>query len=259
VSDEPTARDLALRYAERGWRVYPVAPGRKKALFTGWQRSATIDPDLIARQWRRDPYPGVGLICGETFAVFDIEAAHLRAFFDYLDRGAHAVPETAVCLSGRGGLHLYVAPIPNVITTRQLRLDGVHIGEFKTTGGVLAPPSVTVGPYRWLWWPEDPEPPEAPIWLSTLISGHLEGANRGSRRWVDPAAALDALACAVRDEPEGNRNSILYWAACRAREEGIRDDISAAVLRRVALASGLEPAEVAATIASAQGRRRVAA
>src|ERR1035437_787650 len=60
---------------------------------------------------------------------------------------------------------------------------------------------------------------------------------------ADPAAALDALACAVRDEPEGNRNALLYWAACRALDEGIRADIAAEVLSRAALAAGLSRAE----------------
>lgn len=259
MNDELSAQDWALRYAERGCRVYPVEPGRKKALFTGWQRSATTDPALISRQWRREPYPGVGLICGETFAVFDIEAPHRKAFFAYLDRGGHAVPEAPVASSGRGGLHLYVRPIPAIATTRKLRLDGVHIGEFKTTGGVVAPPSITVGPYRWLWWPTDPTPPEAPSWLSAVIAEPAPSATANPRRArpTDPAMALDALACAVRDEPKGNRNSMLYWAACRAREEGIRDDIAAAVLCRAALASGLDAAEIQTTIASALSRSRV--
>ena len=261
MSDGLTAQDWALRYAERGWRVYPVEPGRKKALFTGWQTSATTDPDVIARQWRRDPYPSVGLICGETVAVFDIEAPYRRAFFAYLDRDGHAVPEAPVASSGRAGLHLYVKPIPAIATTRKLRLNGVHIGEFKTTGGVVAPPSITVGPYRWLWWPVDPTPPEAPTWLSALIAEPAPSTAGNPRRDrpTDPATALDALACAVRDEPMGNRNSMLYWAACRAMEEGIRDDIAAAVLGRAALASGLDTGEIQATIASAMSRSRVLA
>jgi hypothetical protein len=48
-------------------------------------------------------------------------------------------------------------------------------------------------------------------------------------------------------------------AACRAREEGIRDDIAATVLGRAALANGLDPAEIQATIVSAWNRSRVPA
>jgi hypothetical protein len=76
---------------------------------------------------------------------------------------------------------------------------------------------------------------------------------------ADPAAALDALACAVRDEREGNRNSLLYWAACRALEEGIRPDIAERVLNRAAIAAGLSPAETDATLRSALKKNRVCA
>lgn len=250
------AREWALFYAAAGWRVYPVEPGTKKACFTGWQASATTDPDLIARQWRREPYPSVGIICGEACAVFDIEGPHLGAFFDYLDAGAHVLPEMPVAATGRGGIHLYVSPISGVPTTRKLRLAGVHIGEYKTSGGVVAPPSTTVGPYRWLWWPLDPTLGPAPTWLASLVEEPaIEAPARTSRtQSVDPAAALDALACAVRDEPQGNRNALLYWAARRALVEGIRPDIAADVLTRAALAAGLSGAEADATVRSALGR-----
>ena len=250
--------EWALRYATAGWRVYPVERGTKKALFTGWQTSATTEPDLIARHWRREPYPNLGLICGESFAVFDIEAEHLRAFFAYLDAGGYILPETPVSSTGRGGLHLYVKPLADVPTTRKLRLGGVHIGEWKTTGGVVAPPSTTVVLYRWLWWPADPTPAEAPPWLVALIAepAHAEPAHAGpddrvTERPTDPASALDALACAVRDEPAGNRNAILFWAACRSVEEGLPADIAEAVLGRAAGAAGLPEAEARATIHSA--------
>ncbi len=263
MSESRTAREWTLTYAEHGWRVYPIEAGRKKALFTGWQTSATTDPDLIRRQWPREPYANVGLICGEAFAVFDIEAPHLPAFFAYLDGHGYVLPETPVNSTGRGGLHLYVKPVDRVSTTRKLLLEGAHIGEFKTTGGVLAPPSVTAGQYRWLWLPDDLIPAEAPEWLTTLISEPAQtrsvSRGRACARTPDPGAALDALACAVRDEPAGNRNSILFWAACRAFEEGIRPDIAEAVLRRAANSAGLEDAEAQATIESALKRQGVAA
>jgi Bifunctional DNA primase/polymerase, N-terminal len=256
-----TTQDWALRYAAAGWRVYPVEPGRKKALFTGWQASATTDPELIRRQWRREPYPNVGLICGEAFAVFDIEAPHLPAFFSYLESRAYVLPETPVSSTGRGGLHLFVKPVADISVTRKLLLGGVHIGEFKTTGGVLAPPSVTEGDYRWLWLPDDLIAAEAPEWLATLISEPAQARIGEARRErpADPAAALDALACAVRDEPAGNRNSMLFWAACRAFEEGIRPDITEAVLCRAARSAGLDDAEARATIESALKRQGVVA
>ena len=244
--------DWVHRYARLGWRAYPVEPGTKKAIFTGWQRSATTDPGVIARQWQREPYPNVGLICGESFAVFDIEAPHLPAFYHHLDAHGYVVPETMVCRSGRGGLHLYVAPLAAILTTRKLRLDGRHIGEYKTTGGVLAPPSVTVGPYAWLWLPDEGKPTIAPDWLAALIDGEPHSAGeRPYRGASDPAIALDILACRVRDEGEGNRNDLLYWAARRAAAEGIEPQVARSVFLRAAKLAGLRDDEADATITSA--------
>jgi hypothetical protein len=40
----------ALGYARRGWRVFPVAPGRKKPpAVRDWETRATTDPDRIHR------------------------------------------------------------------------------------------------------------------------------------------------------------------------------------------------------------------
>lgn len=255
------AQEWALRYAAAGWRVYPIEPGTKKACFTGWQTSATSDPDLIARQWRGEPYPNIGVLCGGTLTVFDIEEPHLPAYFAYLEAGGHVLPEMPICSTGRGGIHLYVRPISGVPTTRKLRLDGVHIGEYKTTGGVVAPPSTTVGLYRWLWWPDEPLLTDAPPWLASLVAEPALPAPAQTRRALptDPAAALDALACTVRDEREGNRNSLLFWAVCRALEEGIRADIAAEVLSRAALAAGLPRDETDATLRSALRRNGVRA
>jgi len=120
---------------------------------------------------------------------------------------------------------------------------------------------VTVGPYRWLWWPAEPLATEAPAWLASLVAEPVPAPSEQTRRDLptDPAAALDALACAVRDEREGNRNALLYWAACRALEEGIRADIAAEVLNRAALAAGLSRAETDATLRSALRRSGVCA
>lgn len=67
---------------------------------------------------------------------------------------------------------------------------------------------------------------------------------------ADPAAALDALARAVRDESAGN-HTMLLRAACRTVEMGIRADIAGDVLRRSALEAGLRGPEIDATIRSA--------
>jgi hypothetical protein len=65
---------------------------------------------------------------------------------------------------------------------------------------------------------------------------------------------LDALADAVRNEPEGNRNHLLHWAAMRAVEEDHPAQDIRAKLTKAARDAGLTSSETAATIRS--GLRR---
>ena len=59
-----------------------------------------------------------------------------------------------------------------------------------------------------------------------------------------------ALIQFVRDSPQGQRNTRLYWAACRAYESGHGDTLAAALID-AATRTGLPHQEAAATIASA--------
>ena len=74
-----TSRDWALLYGGLGWRVFPVVPSGKRPRYRGWQRDATTDPELIRQYLHGEPGPNVGIICGETFDAFDVEADHLAA------------------------------------------------------------------------------------------------------------------------------------------------------------------------------------
>ena len=229
----------------------PGDPGGKKPLFTGWQRDATTDPDLIARYWRREPGPNVGLICGEAFVAFDIEVDHLPALSSWMREHGHRLPETPVAHSGRGGIHVLVRPIDG--GGRTLHLGGTRIGELKAGGGfIVACPSCTTGPYEWLRGPEDVDCTEAPDWLRGLVT-----AERPQRTVVEVVgpfrgeAQLAALARTVRDAAVGSRNDLLYWAMRRALDEGVPAKVAGSVLARMATAAGLEEREIGATLRSA--------
>ena len=243
----------ALAYAAMGWRVYPVERGGKRPLFTGWLRDATTDPVLIARWWRRDAgAPNVGVVAGEGFDVFDIEAEHAGAFRDAAR--ACGIPATPTARSGRSGLHLYVAPLG--LGTRRLRLHGVHIGELKGSGGVVAPPSVTVGAYAWLSAPTDVPVADAPAWLRGLAEGtrHDEPRHTGPLSPSRAVALVAGLYRVVSEAAEGERNALLFWAACRVAENGVDRGAAGEILLSAALKAGLPEREAQATIASGFAR-----
>lgn len=83
----------------------------------------------------------------------------------------------------------------------------------------------------------DPEPPPAP--------------RRRSTPPADESAAVAGLVRTVRDAQSGGRNNALFWAACRAADDGL--DIGQD-LRAAAHGAGLGEQEIAAALVSAYGR-----
>ena len=244
------ARDV---YAPAGWRSFPVTPGGKKPLFTGWQRDATTDPAMVNLYWRGEPGPNIGIVAGETFDAWDIEVGHVAAFRDFLHRGGHHLPPTPIARTGRGGIHVLTQPT-GVGGSRDLYLDGIHVGELKSSGGLIVVcPSVTEGPYSWLSMSEGMAVVPAPDFLLPMLERPRRAISPTRRGTTarNPARALDALAVAVRDAGAGRRNKYVYWAMRRAREEGIPARIASCVLTRAALEAGLDNVEVRASIDSA--------
>ena len=255
-----TSRDWALLYGGLGWRVFPVVPGGKRPRYRGWQRDATTNPELIRRNWRAEPGPNVGIICGEKFDAFDVEADHLAALRQWADARGHRLPPTPLARTGRGGIHVLVAPT-GIGRGRDLVLDGVHVGELKSTGGfIVVCPSVTLAAYRWLRSPEAHPLAPAPRWLLGLVARPRPRARAAVECPSESRAAgrqLAALASAVALAGMGRRNKLLYWAMRRAEEEGIATLDAARTLARSAIEAGLDEREVRSTLRSAlAGARR---
>jgi hypothetical protein len=243
----------ALRYAAMGWRVYPVERGGKRPLFSGWLADATTDPALIGRWWPRDAgAPNIGVVAGERFDVIDIELEHVVGFREAAR--ARGLPSTPMARSGGGGLHLYVAPLG--LGTRRLVLHGVHVGELKGSGGVLVAPSVTTGNYAWLRAPSDLPVADAPAWLRALADGprHEGSAPRGRLSASRAVALVAGLYRVVAEAAEGERNALLFWAACRAAEHGVDRHAAGEILLSAALRAGLPEREARTTIASGFAR-----
>jgi hypothetical protein len=253
MNERPTAaRDRALDYARLGWRVFPVVPGGKRPLYRGWQRDATNVPELIARYWRADPAPNIGVVCGAAFDALDIEVDHLDRLRSWMAEPDHVLPRTPIARTGRGGIHILVQPL-GIGGGRDLFLAGEHVGELKSVGGfIVVSPSVTVGPYTWLREPVD-TPAAAPAWLLALLERphHPTRATPSRGRQRGGGDRLRGLSAAVGRAAMGSRNKILYWAMRRALEGGARPRDAGLSLARAALSAGLGQHEVEATIRSA--------
>lgn len=232
--------DWALSYAAVGWRCFPLIPGEKVPWFKGWPDEATTEPRLLKR-WFANDSNNIGVIAGEAFDAFDVEAAHLPAFAAWMRAGDRSLPLTPIADTGRGGKHILVAPTGMGGT--KLYLNGTHIGELKSTGGfIVACPSVTEDQYSWRYAPAEMAVAEAPDWLLSLVATRPERSDRPVRQvrsTREALASLERLAGVVAKTKRNDRNNILYWAAMRALEEGIPQAAVAKALTRAAEAAGL--------------------
>lgn len=250
---ERTSREWAHAYSTLGWRVFPTVPGGKRPMYSGWQRDATTDPELIRRYFRGDSGPNVAIVCGEAFDAFDVEAAHLPALRAWIEGRGNRLPDTPIARTGRGGIHILVRPVGE--RGRVLRLDGQRIGELKARGGfIVVCPSRTERLYGWLRSPLEVDVADAPAWLNELaVQPDPPPPMSGRDEPLAPSHAVALMAGLYRvvaRAAEGERNQILFWASCRVAERGVDRQAASEILLAAARTAGLPEREARATISS---------
>jgi len=70
----------------------------------------------------------------------------------------------------------------------------------------------------------------------------------------DPGRAIDGILRRLVAAQEGERNGMLFWAACRLAEHGMQRREIEALLIPIAISAGLTEIEARRTIGSANGR-----
>jgi Bifunctional DNA primase/polymerase, N-terminal len=147
-----------------------------------------------------------------------------------------------------GGLHLHYTGTAQ----RSGRLTAEHL-DFKAAGGyVLLPPSRVDGrPYELI----DRRPPTGAV-LDWEACKRLLSPPQPRRVWVGSrqGGSVGHLPAWLARQADGNRNSALHWAACRAAEAGDQEVL--AELAAVAVRAGLSQYEALRTVASAVGSVR---
>jgi hypothetical protein len=232
--------------------VFPCRPGSKEPATPHGFKDATTDPERITAWWKAAGDRNVAIATGAPGPdVLDIDIrSHGSGYpaFRQLQHAGLANGSLAVVATPGGGLHVYYPGTGQ----RSGRLPTHHL-DFKAGGGyVVAPPS-QVGGRRYqvircqatgscLDW-------DAAVRLLDPAWRPPVGSRQGAGH-CDP----DRLAAWVAALEEGNRNTGLFWAACRIVEAGRTDALHA--LAQAARTSGLPDAEIARTLASA---RRTAA
>jgi hypothetical protein len=195
--------DAAPQLIEAGLAIVPLLPGQKRP--NGWlaQRgahSATRDLDVVARWQKEEPLSNVG-VSTAGLAVIDVDPRNGGGVtFSKLPQ----VPSTWRSRTGGGGWHHWFR-LPDGI---QLSGGTDRLGrgvDLKTGRGsfVVAPPSRTAGPYRWLpgHAPGEIELAKTPDWIiQRLTPPPPRPQNPFRPRTNDDQRIAKALSCIPADD-----------------------------------------------------------
>ncbi|MEU6590876.1 bifunctional DNA primase/polymerase [Streptomyces sp. NPDC046881] len=266
----------ALSAAERGLAVIPLsrtklpalrsphrddpAPGRPChgacGRFGHGVYDASTDPVRIRELFAAAPWAtGYGIACGlppyhligvdlDTKSGTDSSAALRELALRHL----FTIPETVVVLTPRGGRHLWLTGPPDTVVPNSAgRLaPGIDI---RGAGGYLVGPGSRTdhGVYTTAPGTAHLAPAACPPSLLRLL---LPPPRPHQPAPPAPGDHGRGLVHFVLTAHEGQRNTRLFWAACRAYENGIGPAL-AEPLTEAALHTGLTEREARATIASA--------
>jgi hypothetical protein len=187
-----TKLEHALAHAARGFKVFPITPGKKSPpLLTGWPQRATSDPDTIRQYWAPYPDANIGIHC-EGMIVIDVDVK--KGGDESLQKleVLYGLPDTLVARTPSGGRHLFYAGSGASNTVGKVA-DGIDV---RTAGGYVvgAGSSVALGDYTW---DADRGIAPAPEWLvlklgtavpktstSTAVDDAPDALVENARQWV---------------------------------------------------------------------------
>ena len=234
----------ALELAACGWEVLPLN-GKVPCTAHGLTE-ASADAAQVRAWWTRWPSANIGARVPDALVVFDVDPRNggLEGWAQLT--AGHDVPDTLTTVSGRGdgGTHRYFLRPAGPITAAKIP-KGIDL---KRSGYMVMPPSLhpaTLRPYTW----HDVDPVPLPAWLREVLRPDPPKAGTPyTGRASDTGRALVDF---VARQDTGNRNDGLYWAARRAAESGVLDQIAPDLIA-AAVATGEDRKAAERTIASAR-------
>jgi Bifunctional DNA primase/polymerase, N-terminal/YspA, cpYpsA-related SLOG family len=269
ITDATPPGLAALAYAAHGVPVLPLRgklPLIPKRSGGHGVHDATLDPDQIRSWWERWPDANIGLRCGTSFDVIDVEVQGRRSLQRLLsEHGGGPIGGPRV-RTGSGGWHLYVEPtgLPDQVGVLE------HVDYRAADRYVVAPPSrhpETGEPYRWV------QGREVGTSLGLVPEGLRELLIPSPRSTREPApvvrqaapghpyglAALQGECAELAATPKGERNRQL-WESARNLYNLVAGGVLSEVqvdhaIRHAAAQCGLleqEPRQTEATLASAR-------
>lgn len=255
------SREWAVNLIDRGWWVFPIPPNTKVG-WKGWPEASTNDYEYVRDTWPDDD-ANIGIHCGPSgLLVLDIDV--VGSYSDALSEvGTTAIPDTFTVQTASGKWHLYFSvPLENAFTNR-VKVEGTQVDVRVNNGLVVGPGSMIDGSeYKIIY--DDPvaplsDSPRLAKWVKPKprtvrpVTRSIWDRNKRSNQ-----KAKDGILQIILEAPDGELNSRLYWASCRAGEMVAIGEWEMAeaelALTQAATEANLEPWRIGPTIQS--GLRR---
>lgn len=259
INDE--LKEIALNLAALGFHVGPL-DGKRPRTKHGF-KDFTRNLFIVEEWWQQYPNANIGARVPKGWVVLDIDPRNGGNETWEEITAVVSLPKTLVVRTGSGGKH-YWFKLPYDAPTRSTAGPGIDI---KTHTGYLVMPG-SIHPETGKQYVIDTTvgPKDVAVLPSGLCPYVYKARN--TRPWIttqpprtrpalvagpqDPNKRRAGLVNKVRNAPEGERNSLLYWAACLNYEENLGCEQE---LRDAALANGLPELEIQRTLQSAHARK----
>ncbi|MFL1901699.1 bifunctional DNA primase/polymerase [Streptomyces tauricus] len=265
----------ALSAAERGLAVIPLSRTKLPALrsphrddpaappchgecdrFGHGVYDASTDPRRIRALFAAAPWAtGYGIACGldphhligidlDTKSGTDSSAALRELALRHL----FTIPETVVVLTPSGGRHLWLSGPPDVVVPNSASRLAPGI-DIRGAGGYLVGPGSRTEHGVYSTAPGTAQLPPAPC-PTSLLRLLTPPPRTHTPTTATPSQQGQGLVQFVLAAHEGQRNTRLFWAACRAYENGFGPQLTEALVD-AAVRTGLTEREARSTITSA--------
>ncbi len=250
---------------------------------------ASTEANTVAGWWRRWPTALIGFPTGRRTGtvVIDLDTKErsaavmlnaLRAYcgggLSAFDPQSHVLLHPAIAVTQSGGLHLYFAwdearPVKNRAGLFRVPIkegtaspDLDHIDVRGEGGYVIAPPSVMDNGRAYVW-KVRPAKGDNGRWLLPPLPARLwrvlspppaaaprpVAAYRPGQRSAYVEAKISGVLRTLREAREGERNAVIFWAACRMGEfvrGGVMGEAEAEQLIFSHFPAGVNPTEAKA-------------
>jgi hypothetical protein len=239
------ALNTVIELGSMGLACFPCMANKRPACKHGFHDAET-DPSALRSLWARSPGELIGVSTGEAsgFDVLDIDVKHQDALA-WCAANRERFPNTRTHKTRSGGLHLLFRHAHGLRCSAGRIARGIDV---RANGGYI------------IWWPATGLPvlraaplADWPDWLLHDLVRSLDSPPP-ARIVIPDTHALAQLVRLVASAPEGERNNLTFWAACRAGEmvgSGLLDPETAiGIITEAGVCAGLAPAEAERTARS---------